>query len=275
MRSNQTSRYALAGVVAWGLASVAVLTTPVLANAAPAGAPTPSNERYGDPAHADLSGMWNSELFLIFSGQGPLSGAGGPPPGAAPAGPPGGPPGGGRGARPAGPSFTPAYAAKFAEYQKRLAAGDPIADTVTRCLAFGTPRFMTMPMEVLQTPGQITLNLGVLHDIRRIYLDGRGHTPDADPSYNGDSVGHWEGDTLVVDTIGIRGSAIDVNGIPFSDKLTVTERFRRVTPTRLEVIQTMTDPEAFTAPYTVTRNYGLAPPGSRFEEYICENNKDN
>ena len=85
-------------------------------------------------------------------------------------------------------------------------------------------------MEIIQTPGQITMGLGVLHDIRRIYLDGIGHTIGADPSFSGDSVGHWEGDTLVVETNNLRAGTLDRNGIPYSDKLTAVERIRRVSP---------------------------------------------
>jgi hypothetical protein len=126
-------------------------------------------------------------------------------------------------------------------------------------------------MEIIQTPAQLTLNLGVLHDIRRVYLDGRGHTPDADPSFNGDSVGHWEGGTLVVETIALRGGTFDRGGIPFSDKLTVIERFRRTGPKTMEDKMVFKDPEAFVEPYTMARTYTQMPAGSRFEEYICEN----
>src|SRR5690606_7226623 len=114
----------------------------------------------------------------------------------------------------------------------------------------------------------------VLHDIRRIYMDGIGHTVGADPSFNGDSVGHWEDDTLVVETDNIRAATIDRDGIPYSDKLTVVERIRRVSPNRLEIEMTLTDTEAFLAPYTIRRAYAPMPPGSRFEEYLCENNRD-
>jgi len=145
---------------------------------------------------------------------------------------------------------------------------------VTRCLAFGLARFGTMPVEIIQTPGQVTMNLGVLHDIRRIYLDGIGHTIGADPSFNGDSVGHWEGDTLVVETNNVRASTLDRDGIPYSDKLTAVERIRRTGPARLEIEMTLTDPEAFVVPYTIRRTYVPMPPGSRFEEYLCENNRD-
>jgi hypothetical protein len=145
---------------------------------------------------------------------------------------------------------------------------------VTRCLAFGFARFGTMPVEIIQTPGQVTMNLGVLHDIRRIYLDSVGHTTGADPSFNGDSVGHWEGDTLVVETNNIRPGTLDRFGIPYSDKLTAIEKIRRVSPTRLEIETTLTDPEAFAVPYVMHRAYVPMPPGSRFEEYLCENNRD-
>jgi hypothetical protein len=225
---------------------------------------------YGDPGHPNISGMWNPE-FAYF---GPPVGA---PPAAPPAGarPPGGPPPGApRFTRPPPPQLTPPYAQKFAEWSRKFQTGTQEPDSVTRCLAFGIARFGTMPMEIIQTPGQITMGLGVLHDIRRIYMDGIGHTIGAEPSFNGDSVGRWEGDTLVVETNNIRAGTLDRDGIPYSDKLTVVERIRRVSPTRLEIETVLTDPEAFVAPYTIKRAYTPMPPGSRFEEYLCENNRD-
>lgn len=223
------------------------------------------NPLYGDPKHPDLSGMWNPE-FAYF----------GPPIGKAPGAgfPPGGFPPGGFPKRPPGPQLTPAYAAKYAEWRRKFAAGKQEPDTVTRCLAFGIARFGTMPVEIIQTPGQVTMNLGVLHDIRRIYLDGIGHTTGADPSFNGDSVGHWEGDTLVVETNNVRAATVDRDGVPYSDKLTAVERIRRTGPGKLEIEMTLTDPEAFVVPYTIRRAYVPMPPGSRFEEYLCENNRD-
>lgn len=234
---------------------------------------------YGDPAHPNISGMWNPE-FAYF---GPPVGA--PPPaqpipanpqGGAPTGalPAGGAPRGGGFTRPPQPKLTPEYAKRFAEWSKKYETGEQEPDTVTRCLAFGIARFGTMPVEIIQTPGQVTMNLGVLHDIRRIYLDGIGHTVGAEPSFNGDSVGRWEGDTLVVETNNIRAATIDRDGIPYSDKLTVVEKIRRTSPTRLEIEMTLTDPEAFEEPWTIRRAYVPMPPGSRFEEYLCENNRD-
>jgi hypothetical protein len=210
--------------------------------------------------------MWNPE-FVYFGA--PLAGAA---PAAAPGA--GGPPAAARFARPAQPKLKPAYAERWAKWRKDMETGTQDPDSVARCLAFGVVRFGTMPMEVIQTPGQVTMNLGVLHDIRRIYMDGIGHTVGADPSFNGDSVGRWEGDTLVVETNNLRAGTIDREGAPYSDKLTVVERIKRVSPTRLEIETTMTDPEALQEPYVIQRAYTPMPPGSRFEEYLCENNRD-
>jgi hypothetical protein len=271
------------------------------------------NPLYGDPTHPDLSGMWNPEYAYFGPPIGDGAGPPGPPPGAPRAGPPaaaapagaradalagarGGAPAGARADAPAGaapgaggppagrppammyrppmPQLTPAYAKKYAEWRKKFETGEQDPDTVTRCLAFGLARFGTMPMEIIQTPGQITMNLGVLHDIRRIYMDGIGHTTGADPSFNGDSVGHWDGETLVVETNNVRAGTLDRDGVPYSDKLTAVERIRRVSPTRLEIETTLTDPEAFVVPFTIKRAYVPMPPGSRFEEYLCENNRD-
>ena len=256
-----------------------------LAAVAQAAGPPVKDPLYGDPAHPNISGMWNPEFAYFGPPVGvaprpPGPPAGGPPPGGPPrdgppAGrPPGGPPGAGAfpPGPPPGPQLTPPYAARFAEWKRRFEAdGSQEPDTVTRCLAFGMPRFGTMPVEIIQTPGQITMNLGVLHDIRRIYLDGIGHTVGADPSFSGDSVGHWEGDTLVVETNNLRAGTVDRNGIPYSDKLTAVERIRRVSPGRLEIETTLTDPEAFVVPFTMKRAYVPMPRGSRFEEYVCEN----
>ncbi len=176
------------------------------------------NPLYGDPAHPNISGMWNPE-YAYF----------GPPIGdaAKPAGPRCPATGGAAPVRPGRwclpgqvlrpPANRPRWRtarrcrSSLRRTQKSMPSGarssrlgeqDP--DPVTRCLAFGLARFGTMPMEIIQTPGQVTMNLGVLHDIRRIYMDGIGHTIGADPSFNGDSVGRWEGDTLVVETNNIR-----------------------------------------------------------------------
>src|SRR5689334_6521733 len=201
---------------------IAVTKAAVLAMlaAATAGAATAmKNPLYGDPAHPNISGMWNPE-YAYFGppigdaarpadvapgaapgrerGAAPGAAIGAPPgvsaagqaaPSGAP-GPGGGPPSGkppagfpaGMAFRPPMPQLTPAYAKKYAEWRTKFETGEQEPDSVTRCLAFGLARFGTMPVEIIQTPGQITMNLGVLHDIRRIFMDGIGHTTGADPS---------------------------------------------------------------------------------------------
>jgi hypothetical protein len=110
--------------------------------------------------------------------------------------------------------------------------------------------------------------------VRRIYTDGAGHTPDVDPSYNGDSAGRWDGDALVADTIAIHPGNLDQYGVEHSDKLTVLEKFRLASPDKLEVEVTLNDPQAFTRPWTVKRTYTRYAPGARLEEYVCENNRN-
>jgi hypothetical protein len=235
------------------------------ASAQAQGAPAASrpHDLYGDPAHADLSGMWNPDQAGSYVMTAAMAAAVGIPAEIF-----------ARMPHPPSPKLTPAYQARFDRDTKSMQDGNPPLDSVSKCLAFGLPRFMTMPMEIIQTPGQLTLNLGVLHDIRRIYIDGRGHTPDVDASFSGDSVGHWEGDTLVVETSALRAGTFDRGGIPFSDKLTVMERFRRTGPNKMEDKMILIDPEAFQEPFQFTRTYTQMPAGSRFEEYICENNKE-
>jgi hypothetical protein len=111
---------------------------------------------------------------------------------------------------------------------------------------------------------------------RQIYLDGRSHPQDPNPSYMGHSVGRWEGDTLVVDTIGFTDRGwIAFGSFPQTEKLHVTERFRRPDLGHLEREITFDDPSAFEKPWTLKRVSSLAPKGTEVLEYVCaENNRD-
>jgi hypothetical protein len=257
-RTSATS--GIARPVGLGFLVALLFSTPLLA-ATPAGraATTAKSPLYGDPAHPDISGMWDP---APVSAAPTASGTSKEDSSATRLG-----------YGQVGPRLTPAYAARHAKWLQDFKVGKQELDPVTRCLAFGAVRFGTMPVEIIQTPGQVTLNVGVLHDIRRIYVDA-GHTAGADPSFNGDSIGHWEGDTLVVETNNVRASTFDRSGVPYSDKITMVERYRLVSPKRLEIESVLTDPEAFLAPYTMKRAYVPMPAGSRFEEYVCENNQD-
>lgn len=112
--------------------------------------------------------------------------------------------------------------------------------------------------------------------VRQIYLDGRSHPEDPNPSYMGHSVGRWEGDTLVVDTVGFTDRGwIAFGSLPQTEKLHVTERFRRPDLGHLEREITFDDPSAFKKPWTLKRVSSLAPAGADVLEYVCaENNRD-
>jgi len=108
---------------------------------------------------------------------------------------------------------------------------------------------------------------------RIIPLDGEPHQVDPDPSWLGDSVGRWEGDTLVVDTIGYNDKT-EVSGFRHSDALHTVERFKRIED-GFEYEVTIEDPNVFAGPWTETRTYRLnVPPLKRIMEFICENNRD-
>jgi hypothetical protein len=169
--------------------------------------------------------------------------------------------------------LTPAYAIKLAEWRKAADSGHPVADSVARCEAFGMPRFMSFgTIEVLQTAGQVTLISEILHEVRRIYLDGRRMPADFDPGYAGYSTGRWLKDTLLVDTAGLQANTLDQYGVPHSDQLRIVERIRLRSPDQLENRVTLTDPLAYTQPWTVTRTYTRAPADLEMMEYICNTN---
>ena len=168
------------------------------------------------------------------------------------------------------PSLKPAYAALQANAQAQ-----PV-DAAAGCRWVGLPGIMgyPYPFEILVTPGRITMIFEADSQVRRIWLNRRRHPApdDLDPTYYGDSIGHWEGDTLVVDTVGFN-TQTTVNGAPHSDQMHIVERLRRHGKT-LEDRLTVTDPEAFTGPVTQAFVYGRRP-GWNIREYSCnENNRD-
>ena len=120
-------------------------------------------------------------------------------------------------------------------------------------------------LELRQFPDVVFLLYSADHGVRRVYMDGRGHPANLQPSWMGHSIGHYEGDTLVVDTVGIKSKAwLDVKGHPHTDALRVTERIRRVQPERLEVDVTIDDPQTFQKPWKLKMVKGLQKPGPLF-----------
>jgi hypothetical protein len=155
--------------------------------------------------------------------------------------------------------------------------GTPEADASTQCLPHGMPRLMESPypIEIVQTPGRLTFLHEVAHNIRRIWLD-RPHPKNPASTYMGDSVGQWDGDTLVVDTIGLNNRTfIDDEGSSHSDKLHTIERYRKLDGgSRLELVMTVEDPVTLEHAYSYRRIYHWRP-DIRPQEYICEENNRN
>ncbi len=98
------------------------------------------------------------------------------------------------------------------------------------CVPYGVPTMMSVaiyPVEIIQTPKQVTIIAEAFSEVRRVYMDRpQAKIEDVAPGYYGRSVGHWEGDTLVVDTVGIKTSVNGYRGMPHSDQMRVTERFQ-------------------------------------------------
>jgi hypothetical protein len=155
--------------------------------------------------------------------------------------------------------------------------GVPEADASTRCLPHGMPRLMESPypIEIVQTPGRITFLHEVGHNVRRIWLD-RPHPRNVLPTYLGHSVARWEGDTLVVDTLGLNDrTQIDDEGSSHSDQLHTVERYRKIEDgSKLELIMTVEDPVTLTQPYSYRRVFHWRP-DVRPQEYVCEENNRN
>ena len=167
-----------------------------------------------------------------------------------------------------GAPFTPWAEAKFK-------ATDPKTnDPNLACLPMGLPRFMIAvpyPMEILQLPTRVV----IIHEgpqvMRQVYMN-RQHPKDLDPTYSGDAIGKWEGDTLVVDTTGFNDKTwLDGGGLPHSEALHVVERIRRVDHDTLVDDITVEDPTAYTKPLTNRQVYKLKP-GWEIQEYVCEEN---
>jgi hypothetical protein len=150
------------------------------------------------------------------------------------------------------------------------AAPDHPPDSVARCIPPGVPRilYLPFPWEIVQARDRVVLIFEV-QIVRQIFTDGRGHPKDLDPTYMGNSVGKWEGDTLVIDTVGLNDKTwLDANGLPHSDALHVVERLRRINHDTLKANITIEDSKAFTKPWTVEKLFDLKPDW-QIKEYIC------
>lgn len=176
------------------------------------------------------------------------------------------------------PSMTPWAEERYKALKRGIT--DPNAvppdefDPETYCFPRGPTRIFSssFPFEIRQHPDVVLLLFERDHWVRRIYVDGRGH-PDGYPlTWMGHSIGKWDGDTLVVDTIGINDKSwIDSQGHPHTDALHLVERFRRRKHDILEYQVTFDDPKAYTKPWGGKKDFQLMRPGQEIMEHVtCE-----
>ena len=218
----------------------------------------PVNPKWGTVAYRpksrrDLTGIWINQGGIGWT--------------------PGIPPGRGQ-----HPPLTPAYAKMFEGHLADAAAGKPTGDPTANCLPPGMPRVMTMtyPMEITMGTDRIMIYAEWDEQVRRIFMDGRPLPVDPDPTYNGESVGHWEGNFLVSTAYGFElDTNMESSGLPKSDKAIAYERIWLADDDTLRDEFTLVDPVALTKPWTVTKTYKRAPPDFEIEPYVClENNRN-
>jgi hypothetical protein len=245
----------------WSLigALIAVLAAPLAAQ--------PANERPAPrtaDGKPDMSGIWVATgALLLFEGEEAFAAAraadaaAGRPPGNSGEAPP----------------YKPEAEAQRQHFLARQGIDDPMA----RCLLTGVPRikFRPLPFEIVQQPDRVIILYEIHHAFRFIPTDGRPPPEDAEPSYLGESVGRWEGDTLVVDVSSFNDKTWLTNvGTVHSEALRVTERYTRDSYDTIRYEATMEDPEVLTRPWTIRETFRLRP-GERIREYECiESNED-
>jgi hypothetical protein len=166
----------------------------------------------------------------------------------------------------------PAAQAIFEQRAARSGGGRPSE----RCLPHGVPGAMLppTPFKLVQTPGLTLILYEDFVDYRQIFTDGRPHPPSMNPAWYGYSIGKWDGDAFVVDTVGFNDrSWLDGLGLPHSEELHITERFQRLNLGRLQMQLTIDDPQMYTRPWTVNLQFNLQP-DTDLIEYFCEIEKD-
>jgi hypothetical protein len=149
-------------------------------------------------------------------------------------------------------------------------------DPTERCIPPGIPRTMLQPFpwEIVHARDRVVFIFEYQSLVRQIFTDGRGHPKDFDPTYMGHSIGRYEGDTLVVDTVGLNDKTwLDPVGLPHSDAMHVIERLRRLDHDTLEVNFTIDDPKAYTKTWTAQKIYKLHPEW-QIKEYVCAENNE-
>jgi len=170
-----------------------------------------------------------------------------------------------------GAFLKPPLKPKYVALARKQPQGEPLPAQL--CEQDGMPNMMGDPelMEILYTPGRVMIMTeGNGRVLRRITMDGSPKPDDYYPQLAGYSVGHWAGDTLVIETTDLDPN-IELGGVKHGPNLHIEERWRLLSPTTLHSITTTYDPEILSRPWVVERTY-IAQPGARLYEYVCEQN---
>jgi hypothetical protein len=169
--------------------------------------------------------------------------------------------------------FRPAAAELF----RQRAANFSNVSPLSHCLPEGMPmiEMAPAPYKIVQTAGVMFMLYERDTTYRQVYMDGRKLPDDPQPSWLGYSVGKWEGDTLVVDSIGFNDRGwLDARAHTHSEALRLTERFRRLDFGHMEVQLTVDDPQTYTKPFSITLKQRLLPDTDLLESFCAENEKD-
>jgi hypothetical protein len=177
------------------------------------------------------------------------------------------------------PSMTPwgreRFEASKPTFGPRGVAVSDTNDPVYECLPSGTPRIYAhpAPFEIVQTSERVLIMYEWMNLNRHIYTDGRDHREGRPPSWMGESIGHWEGDTLIVETVNFNNRTwVDRRGLPHSEQLRVVERIRRDSDSELVIDIMVEDPIAYTEPWSA-RRFFRSVDDWRLEESVCLDNQ--
>ena len=157
----------------------------------------------------------------------------------------------------------------------RVVRGDKDTGRTSDCMPLPGPDAFSVPYQFQLVHG---LNsLAILHEypgtFRTIPTTGIPHVKDPDPTWMGDSVAHWEGDTLVVDTVGFNDKT-EISGFKHTESLHIVERFSRPDFETLQYQAVIEDPNVFEQPFAVNRSFSLRADLAKVDEFVCENNRD-
>ena len=175
------------------------------------------------------------------------------------------------------PVLTPAAEEQLKINLALEAKNQPPPSESANCLPPGMPTIMFQPYDVefLFTPGRVTIIQEAYMQVRRVFTDGRSHPAHVDATFNGDSIGHWEGDTLVIDTVGLgHRTPLGYHELMHGPHLHVIERIHQIGPDKLEDEMTLIDPDVLAKPWHEVHTYTRHRNWQQLE-YICEENNRN